>query len=501
MAETFVLSIDQGTTSTRAIIFDHEGRLAGVSQREHRQYFPHPGWVEHDAAQIWRNTEWVLQQALANQHIEPSQIAAIGITNQRETCVLWDPETGIPLRRAIVWQDTRTQELVEALLSDPGEQFFRERCGIPPATYFTAPRLRWMFERNPELRRRAGAGEVLFGTMETWLIWNLTGGPAGGEHITDVTNASRTMLMNLKGLHWDPDLLSLFDVPEAMLPRIVPSGGESWPAVKVLPGVPIAGVLGDQQAALFGQTCFDQGEAKCTYGTGAFLLLNTGTELVHSTNGMLTTVAFRLGKEAPIYALEGSIAVAGSLVQWFRDSLGLIRSAPEIETLASSVDDNGGCYIVPAFAGLFAPHWRGEARGVIAGLTAYVTKAHLARAILEATAWQTFDVVQAMNADSGIPLRTLKVDGGMTANNLLMQSIADVLDATVVRPMVSETVSLGAAYMAGLTVGYWADIEGLRRRWHRAGQWDPTLSPDERAQQHRMWRAAVERTLDWPTGL
>ena len=289
MAETFVLSIGQGTTSTPAIIFDHEGRLAGVAQREHRQYFPHPGWVEHDTAQIWRNTEWVLQQALANQHIEPSQIASIGITSQRETCVLWDRQTGIPLGRAILWQDTRTQELVEALLDDPGEQFFRERCGIPPATYFTAPRLRWLFERDPELRRRAGAGEVLFGTMETWLIWNLTGGPAGGEHITDVTNASRTMLMNLKGLCWDRELLSLFDVPEAMLPRIVSSGGQSWPAVKVLPGVPISGVLGDQQAALFGQTCFDQGEAKCTYGTGAFLLLNTGTELVRSTNGMLTT--------------------------------------------------------------------------------------------------------------------------------------------------------------------------------------------------------------------
>jgi glycerol kinase len=307
------------------------------------------------------------------------------------------------------------------------------------------------------------------------------------------------MLMNLKGLCWDPDLLRLFDVPAAMLPRIVSSGGESWPAVKVLPGVPIAGVLGDQQAALFGQTCFDPGEAKCTYGTGAFLLLNTGTELIRSTNGMLTTVAFRLGQEAPIYALEGSIAVAGSLVQWFRDSLGLVRSAPEIETLARTVDDNGGCYVVPAFAGLFAPHWRSDARGVIAGLTAYVTKAHLARAILEATAWQTFDVVQAMNADSGIPLRTLKVDGGMTANNLLMQNIADVLDVTVVRPMVSETVSLGAAYMAGLTVGYWADMAGLRRRWHRAGQWDPSLSPDDRGQQHTMWRAAVERTLEWPS--
>ena len=335
--------------------------------------------------------------------------------------------------------------------------------------------------------------------METWLIWNLTGGPTGGEHITDVTNASRTMLMNLKGLCWDRELLSLFDVPEAILPRIVSSGGQSWPAVKVLPGVPISGVLGAQQAALFGQTCFDQGEAKCTYGTGAFLLLNTGTELVRSTNGMLTTVAFRLGQEAPIYSLEGSIAVAGSLVQWFRDSLGLVRSAPEIETLASSVADNGGCYVVPAFAGLFAPHWRGEARGVIAGLTAYVTKAHLARAILEATAWQTFDVVQVMNADSGIPLRTLKVDGGMTANNLLIQYIADVLDVTVVRPMVSETVSLGAAYMAGLTVGYWADMEGLRRRWHRASQWDPNLSPTERGRQHTMWRAAVERTLDWPS--
>lgn len=498
--DKYVLSIDQGTTSTRAVLFDREGRLAGLAQHEHRQSFPRPGWVEHDAAQIWRNTARVLREALADAGLQQEQVAAIGIANQRETCLLWDRATGEPQSPAIVWQDTRTEQYVEELLEDPGEEFFRARCGIPPATYFTAPKLRWLLERSPSLRERGERGDVIFGTMESWLIWNLTGGADGGVHVTDVTNASRTMLMNLRDVAWDAELLSFFGIPEPMLPEIVPSGGVSWPARVVLPGVPIAGVLGDQQAALFGQTCFDAGEAKCTYGTGAFLLLNTGAEVVRSDRGMLTTVAYQVGDGPASYALEGSIAVAGSLVQWFRDRLGLIRTAPEIETLARTVEDNGGCYVVPAFAGLFAPYWRPEARGIIAGLTSYVTKGHLARAVLEATAWQTLDVVDAMNADSGIPLQQLKVDGGMTADNLLMQSIADILDVPVVRPMVSETVSLGSAYMAGLTVGYWPDLQGLRRNWHRAGQWNPGMESGERERQHIMWRAAVERTLNWPHG-
>jgi len=498
MTERFVLSIDQGTTSTRAILFDRRGRLAGVAQQEHQQIFPRPGWVEHDAMEIWRNTARVIPQAMADLGIGADQIAAVGVANQRETFVVWDKHTGKPVTRAIVWQDTRTGHLVEDLLHDPGEAYFRERCGIPPAVYFTAPRLAWLMRRMPDLRQRAEAGDLLVGTMETWLIWHLTGGVDGGLHVTDVTNASRTMLMSLAKLDWDPELLDYFGVPEAMLPRIVPSSGVIGTAKGVLDGVPIAGAVGDQQAALFGQTCFSPGEAKCTYGTGAFLLLNTGDEAVRSTHGMLTTVAYQLHDGSTAYALEGSIAVAGALVQWVRDGLHLVRSAPEIETLARTVEDNGGCFVVPAFTGLFSPYWRHEARGVVAGLTGYVNGGNLARAVLEASAWQTVDVVDAMNFDSGIPLKTLRVDGGMTSNNLLMQMVADALDAPVVRPMVSETVSLGAAYLAGLAVGYWPDLKGLRSNWHRAGQWDPQMTPARRAQQHSMWRAAVERTLDWP---
>jgi glycerol kinase len=497
MVERYVMSIDQGTASTRCIIFDRGGRLVSVAQQEHQQRFPRSGWVEHDAAEIWRNLQRIVPQALAHAGVGPNQIAAVGIANQRETMVFWDRRTGAPVGKAIVWQDTRTDTLVEDLGRKWGEDFFLERCGLPLKTYFSGPRVRWLFDHAEGLYERAARGEVLCGTMESWLIWNLTGGPYGGLHITDVTNASRTMLMNIRSLTWDDELLTCFGIPRPMLPEIRPSSECYGVARSVLPGVRIGAALGDQQAALFGQTCFAPGEAKCTYGTGSFLLLNTGANLVRSQHGLITTVGYQLGDEPVVYALEGSIAVTGSLVQWFRDRLGLISSAPEIETLARTVDDNGGCYIVPAFSGLYAPHWRSDARGVIVGLTSYITKGHLARAVLEATGWQTREVLDAMNADSGVPLKTLKVDGGMTANNLLMQFLADVLDVPVVRPMATETVSLGAAYAAGLAVGYWPDLEGLRRNWHRAAQWLPSMAPERRESEYDNWARAVERTLGW----
>jgi glycerol kinase len=496
----YVLAIDQGTTSTRCILFDYRGRLVSVAQREHQQHYPHPGWVEHDAMEIWRSVRRLVPQALAQAGVGAEQVAAIGIANQRETTVLWDRTTGVPTGRAVNWQDTRTDALIEELAAaDPagGRDRFLDRCGLPLATYFAGPRIRWMLDAAPGLRDRAERGEVLFGTMETWLIWNLTGGPEGGVHVTDVTNASRTMLMDISTLEWSDELLAGIGVPRAMLPEIRSSAEVYGKASVVLPGVSIAAALGDQQAALFGQTCFAPGEAKCTYGTGSFLLLNTGPEIVWSSHGLLTTVGYKIGDDAPVYALEGAIAITGSLVQWFRDNLGLINSAAEIETLALTVADNGGCFIVPAFSGLFAPHWRSEARGIIVGLTSYITKGHLARAVLEATGWQTREVVDAMNADSGIALTTLKVDGGMTADNLLMQFIADVLDVPVVRPMALETVSLGAAYAAGLAVGYWADLEGLRRNWHRAGEWLPRMDPAHRAAEYASWQRAVERTFGW----
>jgi glycerol kinase len=497
MVERYVMSVDQGTTSTRCILFDHGGRLVSVTQREHKQHFPKPGWVEHDAMEIWRNLERIAPEAVAQAGATPDQVAALGIANQRETTVLWDRHTGRPIGHAVVWQDTRTDRLVDELAAHPRADMVLERCGLPLATYFSAPRVRWLLDNRPGLRERAERGDVLFGTMESWLIWNLTGGPEGGLHITDVTNASRTLLMNLTTLDWDDELLTFFGVPRAMLPRIRPSTETYGTARTVLPGVRIAAALGDQQAALFGQTCFAPGEAKCTYGTGAFLLLNTGNEPVRSTHGLLTTVGYQIGDEPAVYALEGSIAITGALVQWFRDGLGIIGSAPEIETLARTVDDNGGCYIVPAFSGLFTPYWRSEARGIIVGLTSYITKGHLARAVLEATGWQTREVVDAMNADSGLALKALKVDGGMTADNLLMQFIADVLNVPVIRPMAAETVSLGAAYAAGLAVGYWPDLEGLRRNWHRAAQWLPAMDPARRAVEFGNWHRAVERTFDW----
>ncbi|MFQ6146524.1 glycerol kinase GlpK [Streptomyces seoulensis] len=497
MVDRYVMSIDQGTTSTRCILFDHRGRLCSVAQREHQQHFPKPGWVEHDAVEIWRNVQRIVPEAMESAGVDAAQIAAIGIANQRETTVLWDPRTGVPVGRAIVWQDTRTAPLVDTLRDRPGDEFFLDRCGLPPSTYFSAPRIRWLFENTPDLERRARAGEVLFGTVESWLIWNLTGGRDGGLHITDPTNASRTMLVNIRTLTWDPELLDFFGVPRAMLPEIRSSAESYGEARALLPGVRITAALGDQQAALFGQTCFSPGEAKCTYGTGSFLLMNTGTDLVRSRHGLLTTVAYRIAGQPTVYALEGPMAVTGSLVQWFRDRLGMISTAPEIETLARTVEDNGGCYIVPAFSGLFAPHWRSDARGVVVGLTSYITKGHLARAVLEATAWQTREVVDAMNADSGLALKQLKADGGMTSDHLLMQMLADVLDVPVVRPLVAETVSLGAAYAAGLAVGYWSDLEVLRGNWHRAGQWLPAMDPERRAGEYESWQRAVQRSLDW----
>ena len=498
MTERYVLAIDQGTTSTRSIVFDRGGRLIAVRQREHRQYFPRPGWVEHDPEELWANTQLTAAQVLRDVTAGAGEVVALGIANQRETTVVWERATGRPVLRALVWQDTRTGPLVERLTAQPGAELVRERTGLEIAGYFAGPRLRWILDTLPRARERAERGELLFGTMESWLVWNLTGGPAGGVHVTDVTNASRTLLMDVRTCRWDPDLLEFFDVPAAMLPEIRPSVGVLGRTSALPVDMPIGGALGDQQAALFGQTCFTPGEAKCTYGTGSFLLLNTGTDLVRSHNGLISTVAYQLAGEDVHYALEGSIAVTGALVQWLRDSLGLIASAPEVETLARTVADNGGCYVVPAFSGLLAPHWEGEARGIVAGLTSYVTKGHLARAALEATGWQTRDVVRAMDGDSGLPLTALRVDGGMTTNNLLMQFVADALGSPVVRPMVGETVSLGAAYAAGLAVGVWSDTEALRRNWHRSAQWSPRPARvAELDAEYPCWSRAVELSIAW----
>jgi glycerol kinase len=489
MSARYIAAIDQGTTSSRCIIFSADGAIAALAQKEHRQIFPQPGWVEHDAAEIWENVQTVMRDALGKLSLAPRGLAAIGITNQRETTLLWDAKTGAPLANAIVWQDTRTDALIRDIAGGAaGQDRFRAQCGLPLATYFSGPKIRWLIDNLPGARARAARGEILFGTMETWLIWKLT-----GRHVTDVTNASRTMLMNLATLDWDRDLLAAFDVPRAMLPEIR-SSSERYGEFE---GAPVAGALGDQQAALFGQACFEPGEGKCTYGTGAFFLLNTGGAPVQSKNGLLTTLAYKIGEQAPVYALEGSVAMAGSLVQWFRDKLGLVQHASEIEPLARSVEDTGGAYIVPAFSGLFAPYWRSDARGVIAGLTSYVGKAHLARAVLEAVAWQIRETVDAMEADSGVALKTLKVDGGMTANALLMQIQADVLDAPVVRPAVTETTCLGAAYAAGLAVGFWRDLDALRANWRQDKEWKPAMSAETRDRAYATWKKAVSRTLDW----
>lgn len=497
MSAQYVAALDQGTTSTRCMIFDRQGRMVTVAQHEQQQYFPQPGWAEHDADEILTNALRVLPEALRSAGLLTTDIAAIGIANQRETTLVWDRTTGRPLAPAITWQDTRSSQIVAALQRGPEAALFKEVCGLDPAGYFAAPRLRWLLDHVPGLARRAHNGEVAFGTMDSWLTWHLTGGPDGGVHVTDVTNASRTMLMDIRTLQWDERLLAALDIPPEVLPQIRPNA-QVWGTCRVgMPGVPLGGAFGDQQAALFGEACFHEGEAKCTYGTGAFVLTNTGHRLISSDHGLISTVAYALEGTAPVYAIEGSIAVAGALVQWFRDALEMIGSAPEIETLARRVDSTGGCYIVPAFAGLFAPHWQPDARGVIVGLTSYVKKAHLARAVLESTAWQTAEVVDAINADTHVPIARLKVDGGMTTNHLLMQMVSDFVDIPVERPLVSESVSLGAAYAAGLAVGYWPDLEGLRRNWRRAARWEPTMGDTLRRRRREEWDRAVERTLGW----
>ena len=492
MSERYVAAIDQGTASSRCMVFDRRARIVSVAQKEHRHYFPRPGWVEHDPEEIWRNVLEVVNEALAKAELSPTDLSALGIANQRETTVLWDRRTGTPVHNAINWEDTRTDQLCRELAGDAGQNRFREKTGLPLATYFSGPKVRWLLDRVPGLRERAEEGEVLFGTIDSWLIWNLC-----GRHVTDVTNASRTMLMDLNAREWDDELLSAIGVPRAMLPEIRPSAEIYGEAGAPLAGVPVASLLGDQHAALVGQTCFDPGDAKCTYGTGSFFLLNTGEAPARSDSGLLSTIGYDLGVGKPTYALEGSIAVTGALVQWIRDNIGLIGSAPEIETLALSVEDNGGCYFVPAFSGLFAPHWRSDARGVIAGLTGYINKGHLARAVLEATAWQTREVMDAMNTDYGRSLSALRVDGGMTANNLLMQFLADVLDVPVVRPNVAETVSLGSAYAAGLAVGFWPDLASLEANWHKAAEWLPAMDDEMRAKGYRKWKKAVARAVDW----
>lgn len=498
-AQSCVLAIDQGTTSTRAIIFDHAGRIVSLAQKEHAQIFPRAGWVEHDPCEVWANVREVVARALASAELTRENIAAVGITNQRETTVVWDRHTGIPVYNAIVWQDTRTQPIVDALASGYGYDRYRDTVGLPLATYFSGPKVRWILDTVDQARARAEAGDLLMGTMDTWLVWNLTGGVNGGRHVTDVTNASRTMLMDMRTLTWDEQICSDMAVPLSMLPQIVPSVGICGRGRPqgLLAGVPIAGILGDQQAATFGQACFDVGTVKNTYGTGCFMLMNTGHEIVHSRNGLLTTVCYQIGDEAPIYALEGSIAVAGSLVQWLRDNLGMLSSADEVEELAQSVEDNGGVYVVPAFSGLFAPYWRSDARGAIVGLTRYVNRGHLARAVLEATAFQTREVLEAMESDSGVSLSELKVDGGMTANGTLMQFQADQLGVDVVRPVVTETTALGAAYAAGIAVGYWSGLEELAQKWAAEARWHPNHEEEERGRQYRLWKKAVTRTFDW----
>lgn len=489
MAE-LVAAIDQGTTGTRCALIDHSGAIVAMAQLEHEQIYPRPGWVEHDANEIRRNVKAVVAEATKTHGV--AEVIAVGITNQRETTLLWSRDTGEPVGNAIVWQDTRTAELARQLGDPEGADRFRARTGLPLATYFSGPKIRWLLDRDPDLRRRAESGAIAFGTMDSWVAWNLT-----GEHVTDVTNASRTMLMDLRTLDWSPELLGAFDIPAAILPAIVSSSGVIAPTT--LHGAPLAGILGDQQAALFGQTCFAKGEAKNTYGTGCFMLLHTGGEIVHSKNGMLTTVAYQIGDEPPQYALEGSVAIAGAGVQWLRDNLGLIESAAEIELLAGTVEDNGGVYFVPAFSGLFAPWWRDDARGVIAGLTRFANGGHVAKAVLEATAYQTRDVLEAMESDAGSSLAALKVDGGMVVNDALMQFQADILDMPVVRPKVNETTVLGAAYAAGLATGFWESTDELRSHWAMDRTFEPAMAESEREAYYRNWLKAVSKSTGWVT--
>ncbi len=502
MQKKYVGAIDQGTTSTRFILFDHTSKIIASHQLEHKQFYPKPGWVEHGPLEIWENTKKVISTTLAKFNIKATEIAALGITNQRETTVLWNPKTGTPYHNAIVWQDTRTNTICTELAIKYGDDYFRHKTGLPSATYFSGPKIKWLLDNLPGLREAAKKGELLFGTIDSWLIWNLTGGKKGGMHITDVTNASRTMLMNLETLNWDFELIKIMEIPKNILPQIRPSSdsdtfGYTSDCGPFAGKIPVCGNLGDQQAALFGQNCLKKGEAKNTYGTGCFLLLNTGQEIVHSHHGLLTTVACKIGKEPAKYALEGSVAMAGSLVQWFRDNFGLITESAEIETLASSVKDNGGLYFVPAFSGLFAPHWNSNARGLMIGFTHYINKKHIARAILEATAFQTREVFEAMQKDSGLQLKKLKVDGGMTANDLLMQFQSDILNVEVIRPTITETTALGAAYAAGLAVGFWKNIDDLATNWQTGKTWTPSMNEKTRQVEYSKWKKAVMRSKDW----
>jgi len=498
----YIASIDQGTTSTRCILFDRKGQIVSVSQEEHEQIYPQPGWVEHNPLEIWKCTQDVIQSTISKAGIHTGEIDAIGITNQRETTIVWDKTTGEPYFNAIVWQDTRTKDICDRFAENGGQDRFRKITGLPLATYFSGPKIKWILDNVDNLRTEAENGKAIFGNVDTWLIWWLTGGPDSGSHVTDVTNASRTMLMNLRTLDWDDEILSIMGIPRQMLPRIVPSSDKNtWGYTSAkgpfLDQIPICGDLGDQQAALVGQACFNDGEVKNTYGTGCFMLLNTGNELVPSKSGLLTTLAFKFGNQPAKYALEGSVAITGALVQWLRDNLGLIKTAPEVEDLALTVEDNGGIYFVPAFSGLFAPYWRSDARGVIAGMTRYVNKGHIARATLEATAYQTREVVDAMVKDSGVTIKSLKVDGGMVHNELLMQFQADILNAPVIRPKVSETTALGSAYAAGLATGFWSSLDDLRNNWQVDKTWHPQMLDSVRQKNFQGWRKAIERTFNW----
>ncbi len=497
---SYIAAIDQGTTSSRCMIFDHAGQVVSVDQLEHRQIMPRAGWVEHDPEEVWSNVRQVCAGALAKADLVLSEIAAVGITNQRETTVIWDRNTGKPVYNAIVWQDTRTDGIVEELAAlGGGKSRYHAKTGLTLSPYFSGTKIRWILDNVDGVRERAERGELMFGNMDTWVLWNSTGGVEGGLHVTDPTNASRTLLMDLETLSWDADICAELGIPMSLLPEIR-SSSEVYGYFRergVFGGLPIAGILGDQQAATFGQACLTPGEAKNTYGTGNFLLLNTGNEPVLSENGLLTTVGYKIGDQDAVYCLEGSIAVTGSLVQWVRDNLGMIGSSPEIEQLAASVEDNGGAYFVPAFSGLFAPHWRSDARGAIVGLTRFVDRGHLARAVLEATAFQTREVIDAMNADSGVELTSLKADGGMVMNELLMQFQADILGVPVIRPVVNETTALGAAYAAGLATGFWAGEHDIRANWAQDKQWDPLMPDDRRASEYRNWKKAVTKTFDW----
>ena len=498
----FIAAIDQGTTSSRCLIFNHGGSILASAQREHRQICPQPGWVEHDPLEIWQATQAVIGEALASCGLGAADIAAVGVTNQRETTLVWNRKTGRPYHNALVWQDTRTAELCSQLADEGGKDRFRPQTGLPLATYFSGPKLRWLLDQVPGLRADAEGGEALFGTIDSWLIWQLTGGPQGGVHVTDVTNASRTLLMDLRTLAWDGAILQTLQIPPVMLPQIRPSSDPAGYGRTTADGpfgaaIPVCGCLGDQQAATVGQTCFAPGEAKNTYGTGCFMLMNTGEEIIPSTSGLLTTLCYQFGLAPPVYALEGSIAMGGAVVQWLRDQLGLISRSEEIEALARSVPDNGGLYFVPAFSGLFAPYWRSDARGVMVGLTRFINRGHLARAALEAVAFQTREVLEAMEADSGIALSALKVDGGMVGNELLMQTQADFLKVPVIRPKVTESTALGAAYAAGLAVGYWQNTEELRENWGIDRTWQPQMADEERQRAYRQWKKAVTRSFDW----